>query len=256
MHYKIEVYVIPILFPRIFYVLILISILTLFNLRLVQTVSAASEGAFGDTDFQASATEHDIIRCILPLCTGTNENDIIIGSFLDETIFGLKGDDNMQGNNGNDVVFGGDGNDIIQGGGGFDKLFGEDGNDVLVSDAEISIVGVVLPQIFDEVLMNNRINDLILGIGASAPFNSSQPTSNGINSSAIFASQIPEDILGINGTLLDGGKGDDNLIGQSGNENFRGGPGHDYFNCNEGNDTILDYNAKEDTADFNCENLE
>ena len=256
MHYRIELYVIPILFPRIFYVLILISLVSLFNLRPIQTVSASSLEVADETDFQSSAIEDDIIRCTLPLCTGTNEDDIIIGSFLNETIFGLEGDDNIQGNDGDDAVFGGNGNDIIQGGGGFDKLFGEDGNDVLVGDSEISLVGLVIPQIFDAVAMNNRVNDLLLGIGASSASNSSQLTINAINSSDIFASQIPDDILGINGTLLDGGKGDDNLIGQSGNENFIGGPGHDYFNCNEGIDTILDYNPKEDTADINCENLQ
>jgi Ca2+-binding RTX toxin-like protein len=248
--------VITILFPRIFYVLSLISLLSLFNLTLIQTALAASTDIFAAADFESSAIQDDIIRCILPLCTGTDEDDIIIGSFLDETIFGLKGGDKIQGNNGNDVVFGDDGNDIIQGGGGFDRLFGEDGNDVLVSDAEISLVGLVIPQLFDEVAINNRFNDLLLGIGASAPSSSSQLTINVINSSDIFASQIPDDILAIKGTLLDGGKGDDNLIGQSGNENFIGGPGHDYFNCNEGIDTILDYNPKEDTADMNCENLE
>jgi Ca2+-binding RTX toxin-like protein len=248
--------VISILFPRIFYVLSLISLFSLFNLTLPQKASAASIDIFAAADFESSAIEDDIIRCILPLCTGTDQDDIIIGSFLNERIFGLRGDDNIQGNDGNDVVFGGDGNDIIQGGGGFDRLFGEDGNDVLISDAEISLVGLVIPQLFDEMAINNRVNDLILGIGASAPSNISQIAINVINSSDIFASQISDDILGIKGTLLDGGKGDDNLIGQSGNENFIGGPGHDYFNCNEGIDTILDYNAKEDTADVNCENLE
>ena len=223
---------------------------------MIPVSSALNIDTFTTSDFQSSAIQEDLIRCIIPICTGTNEDDIIIGSFLNETIFGLNGDDKIQGNNGNDIVFGGKGNDIIQGGGGFDKLFGEDGNDVLISDAEISLVGLILPQIFDEVAINNRLNDLLLGIGASSPGNFSQLTTNIINSSDIFASQIPNDILGINGTLLDGGKGNDNLIGQSGNENFIGGPGHDYFNCNEGTDTILDYNAKQDTADINCENLE
>jgi len=185
---------------------------------------------FAADDLRIAAIQDEIIRCIFPLCTGTNEDDIIIGSFLNETISSLNGNDKIQGNNGNDAIFGGKGNDIIQGGGGFDRLFGEDGNDILVSDAEISLVGEILPQIFDEIEINSRIIELLLGISSSAPV--------------------------INGTLLDGGNGDDNLIGQSGNENFVGGPGHDYFNCEEGTDTILDYNAKEDTADINCENLE
>lgn len=55
--------------------------------------------------------------------------------------------------------------------------------------------------------------------------------------------------------LLDGGKGDDFLLGSTSNDFFIGGPGHDYFDCNEGIDTILDFNVNEDTANNNCENL-
>ena len=147
---------------------------------------------------------------------------------------------------------GGDGNDVIEGGGGFDKLFGNDGDDVIISDAEISLIN---PQILDQVLINNRFNDLLLGIGASSPNNLTQISNNSNNSSDVFASEVPDDILSLRISLLDGGKGDDNLIGASGNEFFIGGPGHDYFNCNEGLDTILDFNPKEDTADGNCDIL-
>jgi Ca2+-binding RTX toxin-like protein len=76
-----------------------------------------------------------------------------------------------------------------------------------------------------------------------------------VNGSDIFASLGPNDILNIPVSLLDGGKGDDTLIGTSGNEFYIGGPGHDYFDCNEGIDTVLDFNAKEDTANVNCEIL-
>lgn len=238
-------------FSRVFSVLILISLIVPFNLRQIQT-AAATVDIFAASNFQSSSIEDDIIRCIIPLCTGTEENDIIIGSFLNETIFGLKGDDKIQGNDGDDIVSGGDGSDVIEGGNGFDKLFGQDGNDVIISDAEFSLIG---PQIFDQLLINNRFNDLLLGIGASSPVNSSQLSSNSSNPSDVFASEVPDDILSMRISLLDGGKGDDNLIGASGNEFFVGGPGHDYFNCNEGLDTILDFNPKEDTADGNCDIL-
>jgi Ca2+-binding RTX toxin-like protein len=248
----------------IFSILLLISTVSTLNLKQPYTVFAAASHAseiFGLTNLQASSIEDDIIRCILPLCTGTQESDIIIGSFLNEKIFGLDGDDKIQSNNGNDTVFGGDGDDIIQGGNGFDKLFGEDGNDVLVADAEISILGpqTIANVIVDELLVDSRYNDLLLGIGASRPPNInslSRLFSNSItNPNDVFATEIPANILNENITLLNGGKGDDTLIGTSGNEFYIGGPGHDYFNCNEGIDTVLDFNAKEDTSDFNCDNL-
>ena len=239
-------------FTRVFSILILLLLIAPVNLRQVQTASAIVD-IFAAQNFHSSSVEDDIIQCVIPLCTGTDENDIIIGSFLNETIFGLKGDDKIQSNDGDDIVLGGDGNDVIEGGDSFDKLFGNDGDDVIISDAELSLIG---PQIFDEVIINDRFNDLLLGIGASSPVNSGQLSSNVTNQSDVFASEIPDDILSMRISLLDGGKGDDNLIGASGNEFFVGGPGHDYFNCNEGFDTVLDFNPKEDTADANCDVLE
>jgi Ca2+-binding RTX toxin-like protein len=255
--------------PRVFSILILLISLIAAALNLqnhTQIVAAATDSShtdiFGTSNFQSSAIEDDLIRCRLPLCTGTEESDIIIGSFLNEQIFALDEDDKIQGNNGNDTIFGGKGDDVIAGGNGFDKLFGEDGNDALIADAEISILG---PQSFenlivDEVLIGSRFNDLLLGIGASRPpinISSSQFSINNIaNPNDVFASQIPDDILSKKITLLDGGKGDDLLIGTSGNEFYIGGPGHDYFNCNEGIDVVLDFNPKEDTSDVNCDILE
>lgn len=157
-------------YPRIFSILILISLIVPFNLGQIQT-AAATVDIFAASNFQSSSIQDEIIQCIIPLCIGTEDDDIIIGSFLNETIFGLKGDDKIQGNAGDDIVAGGDGNDVIEGGGGFDKLFGDDGNDVIISDAELSLVG---SQISDQILINNRFNDLLLGIGESSPFNSSQ----------------------------------------------------------------------------------
>jgi Ca2+-binding RTX toxin-like protein len=73
----------------------------------------------------------------------------------------------------------------------------------------------------------------------------------------IFTSQINStDIPLTNVQLLDGGKGNDYLLGSSSNDLFIGGPGHDYFDCNEGIDRILDFNPKEDTVNNNCEIIE
>jgi Ca2+-binding RTX toxin-like protein len=69
---------------------------------------------------------------------GTDEDDVIIGcSHLDAQcsqgsfLFGLEGDDSLQGSTADDWIFGGEGNDEITGADGNDKLFGGSGKDVL-----------------------------------------------------------------------------------------------------------------------------
>ena len=223
---------------------------------------------FKPPNVHVSATDGNVVKCEIqlpPLCTGTNEDDIIIGASLPETILGLDGNDNIQGNEGNDTVFGGKGNDIISGGTGFDRLFGEDGNDVIIGDSTLSLTSSLVG---NELAAINRFNELLLGVNSSAPpvFTTSsisvlttgmELTNDTKEPADIFASQINStDIPLTNVQLLDGGKGDDYLLGASGNDLFIGGPGHDYFDCNEGSDRILDFNPKEDTANNNCDVIE
>ena len=54
--------------------------------------------------------------------TGTNGNDLIIGSTSADTIDGLGGDDCILGDSGDDLITGGDGTDICLGGPGADTF--------------------------------------------------------------------------------------------------------------------------------------
>ena len=69
---------------------------------------------------------------------GTDEDDVIIGcSHLDAQcsqgtfLFGLEGDDSLQGSSADDWIFGDEGNDELTGADGNDKLLGGEGKDVL-----------------------------------------------------------------------------------------------------------------------------
>lgn len=62
---------------------------------------------------------------------GTNDNDIIRGSFGDDIIVALGGNDIVYGMSGNDVICGGDGNDRLYGNSGNDILIGQEGFDKL-----------------------------------------------------------------------------------------------------------------------------
>ena len=66
--------------------------------------------------------------------TGTNQDDVITGNAVANTLDGRSGSDRLSGGSGNDVLTGGAGNDVLNGGAGFDKMTGGSGNDVYYVD--------------------------------------------------------------------------------------------------------------------------
>lgn len=64
--------------------------------------------------------------------TGTNGNDLILGTAASDWLDGLAGDDCLVAGSSLDVLFGGDGDDVLIGGPGFDLCFGGAGADVYV----------------------------------------------------------------------------------------------------------------------------
>jgi len=214
----------------------------------------------GSIDLIGSVTyssNPNTIDCSTP-CTGTMYDDIIIGSLNSEVILGLNGNDNIQGNGGNDTIFGGNGEDIISGGSGFDKLFGEEENDVLIGDSTTSLVDSLIG---NDLAAIDALYDILLGTNSITSLTSDMQLANdGHKNGTDEKDFVVNDKTGnafqfVGIQLLDGGKGDDYLLGQNSDELFIGGPGHDYFDCGEGIDTVLDF-ADEDTANINCELLE
>jgi Ca2+-binding RTX toxin-like protein len=66
------------------------------------------------------------------LIIGTDDEDFIVGSFFDDTIFAKEADDEIQSSEGFDQVFAGQGSDTIQSGLGNDQAFGEEGDDNVI----------------------------------------------------------------------------------------------------------------------------
>jgi hypothetical protein len=96
----------------------------------------------GTTNTTIGTEEGDvIIGCshLEPQCSkgsflfGLEGDDSLQGSTADDWIFGDGGNDELTGADGNDKLFGGSGKDILQGGFGSDFLFGGPGNDELYS---------------------------------------------------------------------------------------------------------------------------
>jgi Ca2+-binding RTX toxin-like protein len=204
---------------------------------------------FEPQDIRSASVEDNVITCIITTCNGNNKDDIIIGSSLSETIYGLKGNDNIQGNGGDDLIYGGDGADNIQGGSRVDKIFGQDGNDYLFADSSTSLVGSLDQNKVDVV---SRANDSIVTSKTANISKEAIVPHNNEDHVDLFA-QLNVDILVLEESFMDGGKGDDHLYGGSGNDVLVGGPGRDVFDCGEGIDQVLDFNPKEDTLSTNCE---
>ena len=204
---------------------------------------------FETEDVHSASVKDNIITCIVTTCNGNNKDDIIIGSSLSETIYGLKGNDNIQGNGGDDLIYGGDGGDNIQGGSRVDKIFGQDGNDYLFADSSTSLLGDLAQTKVDVV---SRSNDSIATF-KTATISKEELVPHDTEDPVDLFAQLDVDILALEESLVDGGKGDDHLYGSSANDVLVGGPGHDVFDCGEGIDQVLDFNPKEDTLSTNCE---
>jgi Ca2+-binding RTX toxin-like protein len=70
------------------------------------------------------ATLQTIIVCTGGNCSGSNANELILGSAGNVTIDGKNGDDCIVGGGEGDSLYGGNGNDVLVGGPGADTLDG------------------------------------------------------------------------------------------------------------------------------------
>src|SRR4051794_29389735 len=60
---------------------------------------------FDSPSLQASSIGDNVITCPPLSCTGTPEDDIMIGTAAGDTMLGLEGNDNIQGNGDADVIY-------------------------------------------------------------------------------------------------------------------------------------------------------
>lgn len=179
---------------------------------------------------------------------GTAGRDLIVGLGGNDTISGGDAADLIAGGNGNDVIdggvgfdtlLGGDGNDTLRGGSGNDRLLGGAGNDSLDGgDGDDRLVGVSGAN----TLVGGLGNDILVGIDYAngLPLSASQEgelradlrdtygaaVTNAIGTEVIdnyrsfSAGSVPD--------LLQGGEGNDILIGDSG-DTLVGGTGTDTY---------------------------
>lgn len=207
---------------------------------------------------------------------GLGGNDTITldeanGALPAANLYGGAGNDTITGGSGADQVFGEAGNDILLGKGGFDFLFGGADNDVLTGgDADDQVFG----QGGDDRMIWNPGDDTDLNEGGAgtdtvevnggggaeqftttangtrvrfdrlnpAPFSIDIGTSE----SLVVNANGGDDTFSATGNLaalisitVDGGTGNDSLLGSNGVDLLLGGDGNDFIDGQQGNDTVF-----------------
>lgn len=207
---------------------------------------------------------------------GLGGNDTITldeanGALPAALLIGGAGNDTIAGGSGDDLLFGGSGNDTLLGKGGFDFLLGGAGNDTLTGgDADDPVFGQADNDRFiwnpgdDTDLNEGGPGDDTTEINGGNGAEQFTTTANGTRvrfdriSPAPFSIDIGTTenlVLNMNGgndsfsatgnlaalirLSVDGGAGDDTILGSNGNDVLRGGDNNDFIDGQQGNDVVF-----------------
>lgn len=187
-----------------------------------------------------SATLFANLANIMPVVL--SGNDTIYGNKFDNSLNGLAGSDILWGFGGDDKLTGGEGNDHLYGGDGNDQLFGGNGNDVLVSGLNKAGAGA---EILDGGAGTDTVSFLSHPVGVTVNLATGSATSISTNAKLISIENVvgsakADWIYGSSGNnVLTGTGGNDNIYGAGGNDRIDGGADNDRLFGGEGNDTLL-----------------
>lgn len=179
--------------------------------------------------------------------------DTLIGGSSNDQLFGEAGNDSLIGAAGIDFLFGGSENDTLVGGEGNDLVFGQSGNDRMIwnpgDGTDLNEGGEGL----DTVLINGGDGAEFFTIssnGARVRFDRLDPApfsiDIGSSENLVLNANGGNDTITSVGNLaaliqlqLDGGAGNDSIIGSNGNDSIFGGEGNDFVSGEQGNDYVL-----------------
>ncbi|MFL6005719.1 MAG: beta strand repeat-containing protein [Gaiellaceae bacterium] len=184
---------------------------------------------------------------------GGAENDMLTGGSGNDQLFGQAGNDTLLGKGGFDLLFGGADNDTLTGGDADDQVFGESGNDRMIwnpgDDTDLNeggdgtdtaeVNGGNGTESFTTTVNGTRVRFDRL---TPAPFSLDIGTSEKLTLNANGG----DDSFSATGNLapliavtVDGGSGNDTLLGSNGADMLIGGDGNDFVDGQQGNDTAL-----------------
>jgi Ca2+-binding RTX toxin-like protein len=186
--------------------------------------------------------------------------DTLSGGAGNDQLFGQAGNDTLLGKGGFDFLFGGGGNDTLTGGDADDQVFGQAGNDRLIwnpgDDTDLNEGGMGT----DTVEVNGGNGAEVFTATANgtrvrfdrldpAPFSIDIGTTENL----VLNANGGNDTFSATGNLaaliqitVDGGAGDDTILGSNGADVLRGGDGNDFVDGQQGND-VANLGAGNDT---------
>jgi Ca2+-binding RTX toxin-like protein len=187
------------------------------------------------------------------LLFGGAGNDTLTGGAGNDQLFGQSGNDTLLGKNGFDFLFGGSEHDTLTGGDADDQVFGESGNDRMIwnpgDDTDLNEGGAGT----DTIEVNGGNGTEVFTTTANglrvrfdrldpAPFSIDIGTSEDL----VLNANGGDDSFSATGNLaalikitVDGGAGNDTLLGSNGIDLLRGGDGNDFIDGQQGNDVAF-----------------
>jgi len=180
-------------------------------------------------------------------------NDTLTGGSGGDLLFGQSGNDVLLGRGGADFLFGGSGMDTLTGGDGDDQAFGESGADRMIwnpgDDTDLNEGGAGV----DTVEVNGGGGAEIFTATANGPrvrFDRLDPApfsiDIGTSENLVLNANAGDDSFSATGNLaaliqitVDGGAGDDTILGSNGADLLLGGDGDDFIDGQQGNDVAF-----------------
>ncbi|MDQ6433065.1 calcium-binding protein [Mesorhizobium sp. LHD-90] len=163
------------------------------------------------------------------------------------------GDDTLKGGSGADLLQGGDDNDLLTGGLGGDQMLGEAGNDRMVwnsGDGTDLMEGGDGTDTAEANGSDGAEEFTITANGARVRFDRLNPSPSaldiGTTEELVVNMGGGDDRIAMTGNLaalikitVDGGEGDDTILGSNGIDLLLGGDGNDFIDGQQGNDVML-----------------
>ena len=171
--------------------------------------------------------------------TGTEGDDVFIGTGSTDFFDGLGGNDTISGFGNDDTLIGGDGDDSIRGHGEDDSLIGGAGNDTLHGGFDDDILDGGTG---DDVLFGSRGDDTLNGGAGNDTLDGGEGNDvlSAPSGQNTFITRGGDDVVngGSDVDLIISGAGDSTLNGNAGNDTINSGLGSDLIMGGAGDDQI------------------
>jgi len=163
---------------------------------------------------------------------GTEAADSLMAEAGGQEVFGLAGNDLLEGSDGIDRLLGGTGDDTLRGGAGADQLWGGPGDDRLeggAGDDEIFVEGPASAEVDGFLARNTAFG----GTGRDSLWGADGRDwlDGGEEADRLYGGAGADTLLG--------GAGEDTLEGGEGADSLDGGPGADSLSGGAGDDTLI-----------------